>query len=121
VTKQKTLKLFGFIKKEGKIMAFPLALILSVFPIILDAIPQIIAIIRLIEDMFSGVEEKTGKQKKALAMAILKEFFSGMKTVSTGGQLETWTTLETPVSYVVDGLASIFFRTHRDPEQGGPN
>ena len=91
--------------------------IIALLPLLIQALPYIIQLVMLAEKLFSG-EAQTGAQKKTFVLAALQAIFSGMKQVSTGGQKETWTELEQPVSMIVDGIAGILFKHN---EQGGPN
>lgn len=91
----------------------------ALLPLILQLLPYVIDLVKLAEQLFSG-ESKSGAAKKQFVLKSTEAIFDGMQGVSTGGQKETWTRLEAPVGKVVDGLASIFFKTHEDKNQQGP-
>lgn len=69
-------------------------------------IGPIMNLVSLAERFFGG---GTGAQKKELVTAATKEIFTGMKAVSTGGQLESWTEAEEPVSKMIDLAAGLLF------------
>lgn len=62
-----------------------------------------------------GTAEKAmtkGADKKALVMESTKAIITGLQTVSTGGQKETWDRIAIPVSDIIDNISTIVFPKH---------
>lgn len=69
-----------------------------------NLMPFIIKMVGFVEEIFG---DGTGETKKAAVMGATQAVFSGMQAVSTGGQKETWTTIEEPVSKLIDGIVTL--------------
>ena len=77
-------------------------------PVLLQAIfafiPELMKIVeRIITKPQSGVE------KKAIVMDATRAIVTGIQSVSTGGQAETWERIAEPVSNIIDSAATIMF------------
>jgi len=75
----------------------------------LQLIPLIINLMTTIEKLLGP---GTGVQKKAFVKDGVKQVVKEMSTVSTGGQKETWQTIDLfmePISGLIDVLASLLF------------
>lgn len=79
-------------------MAFPWLAVIGLIP----------KLVELAEFIFSKVP-KSGEQKKELVMGVTKEVVNTMKSISTGGQKETWEEIEAPISSAVDSIAGTIF------------
>ena len=76
------------------------------------AIQLIPTIIKLMEIAERLLGPNTGEQKKEFVKEGVKAITSGMVSVSTGGQKETWTIIETimePIGDLIDRFASLLF------------
>lgn len=69
-----------------------------------NLMPFIIKVVGFVEGIFGN---GTGEVKKAAVMGATQAVFEGMKAVSTGGQKETWTAIEEPVSKLIDGIVTL--------------
>ena len=75
----------------------------------LQLIPLIINLMTTIEKLLGS---GTGVQKKEFVKDGVKEVVKEMSAVSTGGQKETWETVDLfmgPISRLIDVLASLLF------------
>ena len=77
-------------------------------PVLLQAIfafiPELMKIVeRIITKPQSGVE------KKAIVMDATRAIVTGIQSVSTGGQAETWELIAAPISGIIDNVATMLF------------
>ena len=78
--------------------------------IVMKAVPTLITLMRVAEELFDG-EPESGKEKKALVMTAIKAIIGGLTGVVLTPEL--WTKIETAIGFIVDA-ACVFLFPHED-------